>query len=609
MTGPDTADPAILMAARDALARGDVFAAYDLATEHGGEDSELAYIEVRSLAGMGDWQGALRRYEEAGVGARGDVDSLALRGRILKDAAFAAEPAQRGARFSEAAAAYGAVHSAKGDYYSAINAAAMAALAGEEADARRFAETALAGARAAAVQDYWALATAAEALLVLGRGAEAEAMLQSATIRTGATIAARASTYRQFTALLASPACAGLAISLAPIEPPRSAVLTGHMFCEDDAATPGPEARIAKAVRGALQAERIGAMFGPLACGADIVMAEACLALGIEFHAVLPFDEDDFLALSVRPGGPGWEARYRRCRDAAATIHRASAMRYVGDETQIAFGSEVAMGLARLRAAQLGGEAVQLAVWDGVPSAGIAGAGADVARWQAAGGRTVVIDGKDLPRVRSGPPQPVAAPAAVATERALRVIVFTDFKGFSRLPEPAMPQFWSDVMGRCAGVLQAHRAQIRCLNTWGDALYLALEDVGAAAAVLCALQEALAGIDAAALGLPPASGMRIAAHYGSVYAVDDPVTGLPNYYGTEVSRAARVEPITPPGQVYVTEPMAAAIEMTCRDAYACRYVGRLALAKDFGVERIYRLERIRVNDAFVIKNSCESATH
>ena len=242
-------------------------------------------------------------------------------------------------------------------------------------------------------------------------------------------------------------------------------------------------------------------------------------------------------------------------------------------------------------AAQLGGEAVQIAVWDGAHAGGIAGAGADVARWRSAGGRTVVIDGAGLPRVRGSL---APAPAALAaTKRALRVIVFTDFKGFSRLP----------VMGRCASVLQAHRAEIRCLNTWGDALYLALEDVRAAAVVLCALQEALAGIDAAALGLPPASGMRIAAHYGSVYAVDDPVTGLPNYYGTEVSRAARVEPITPPGQVYVTEPMAAAIEMMSGemtgdevrggDAFACRYVGRLALAKDFGVERIYRLERRR----------------
>jgi class 3 adenylate cyclase len=121
-----------------------------------------------------------------------------------------------------------------------------------------------------------------------------------------------------------------------------------------------------------------------------------------------------------------------------------------------------------------------------------------------------------------------------------------------------MPQFWSEVMGRCGRVLTAHRPQIQCLNTWGDALYLALGDVRAAADILCALQDAMAGIDAATIGLPPGSGMRIAAHFGSVYAVDDPVTGMPNYYGSEVSRAARVEPITPPGQVYVTEPMAAA---------------------------------------------------
>jgi class 3 adenylate cyclase len=237
-----------------------------------------------------------------------------------------------------------------------------------------------------------------------------------------------------------------------------------------------------------------------------------------------------------------------------------------------------------------------------VASTGTAGAGADVARWRSAGGRTVVVDGTALPRARGA----FAPVSSLGAKRALQVIVFTDYKGFSRLPEPVMPQFWSEVMGRCAAVLTAHRTRIQCLNTWGDALYLTLGDVRAAAEILCALQEALAGIDEGAIGLPPGSGMRIAAHYGSVYAVDDPVTGMPNYYGTEVSRAARVEPITPPGQVYVTEPMAAAVEMTCSDAFTCRYVGRLALAKDFGVERIYRLEQKRVNDGFVIKSACES---
>lgn len=68
------------------------------------------------------------------------------------------------------------------------------------------------------------------------------------------------------------------------------------------------------------------------------------------------------------------------------------------------------------------------------------------------------------------------------------------------------------------------------------------------------------------------------------------------------------ERITPPGQMDVTEPMAAAIEMTCRDAFVCGYVGQLALGKYSGIEWIHRLERYEVNGKFVIKDSCESAT-
>jgi hypothetical protein len=48
--------------------------------------------------------------------------------------------------------------------------------------------------------------------------------------------------------------------------------------------------------------------------------------------------------------------------------------------------------------------------------------------------------------------------------------------------------------------------------------------------------------------------------------------------------------------------MAAALEVTWRDVFVCRYVGQLALAKDFGIERIHRLERYEVNGKFVIKD-------
>jgi class 3 adenylate cyclase len=184
--------------------------------------------------------------------------------------------------------------------------------------------------------------------------------------------------------------------------------------------------------------------------------------------------------------------------------------------------------------------------------------------------------------------------AADRERRALRVLVFADFAGFSRLPEPVIPQFWQTIMAGCARALAPHGAAILSANTWGDGLHLVLGSVEAAAPALLDLREALSKLDLAGLGSEGGSGMRIAAHFGSVYEMQDPVTGRPNFYGTEVSRAARLEPVTPPGQVYVTEPMAAAIEMACANRFRSRYVGRLELPKNFGTERIYALEERRV---------------
>ena len=83
------------------------------------------------------------------------------------------------------------------------------------------------------------------------------------------------------------------------------------------------EARIGAEIDALLDDEDIGFAFGALACGADLLIAEAALARGVELHVVLPFEEEDFLAQSVRPGRrPGWEARYRAC---IAPAPRASA--------------------------------------------------------------------------------------------------------------------------------------------------------------------------------------------------------------------------------------------------------------------------------------------
>ena len=61
--------------------------------------------------------------------------------------------------------------------------------------------------------------------------------------------------------------------------------------------------------------------------------------------------------------------------------------------------------------------------------------------------------------------------------------------------------------------------------------------------------------------------------------------------GSHVSRTARIEPVTPPGAVYVTEPFAAALGLEGREEFGCDYVGHMPAAKDFGRLRMYRLWR------------------
>lgn len=574
-----------IASARLALERGDAFAAYDAAAGALAEDpAELRYLEVLALSRLGDWENALARYGALGLGNEDNADHLALEGRLLKDRAFAAPAAEREERFGEAHAAYKGAFERTGSSFAGINAATTAWFAGDMHAASEIAVRILA--EAGGAKDYWAAATQAEAMLLLGREADALWAIAQAVELPGANVGARESTYRQLSALIGK-AGGGEAASaiLSFLRPPEVAFFAGHMF----RANAERERALAAEIDAKLAAERIGFGYGALACGADILIAERLLARGAELHVVLPFDEEDFLNQSVRPGGAGWEERYRVCLSGARRVYPASGMNYVGDTGQFAFGSAVGMGMARLRAERLGVTAIQLSLSNDGAARGVAGAGADAERWAAAGGRTVTIPAGAIDRRLA----PAAAPHRDRTERALRVMVFTDFKGFSKLGEPQIPMFWSFVMETAAAAIAPYKANIVCRNTWGDALYLVFDDIDSAISALLDLRDMMRRVDAQAFGAASGSNMRIAAHYGSVYSGPDPVTGAANFYGFEVSRAARVEPVTPPGHVYVTEPLAAVASLTQRRDRTITYVGRVALAKGYGTASLYRLDRPR----------------
>ena len=76
-----------------------------------------------------------------------------------------------------------------------------------------------------------------------------------------------------------------------------------------------------------------------------------------------------------------------------------------------------------------------------------------------------------------------------------------------------------------------------------------------------------------------------------MFPTHDPVLDALAFMGSHVSRTARVEPVTPLGAVYVTEPFAAALVLDGGSQFVCEYVGRMPAAKDYGELRMYRLRR------------------
>ena len=162
-------------------------------------------------------------------------------------------------------------------------------------------------------------------------------------------------------------------------------------FCGLIPGGPGDETVLTEQLQTLLRPVAHG--FGGLAAGADIVVAEALLALGAQVTAVLPFPPDQYRAQSVLPGGADWVPRYERCLR-QVELHVLSAG--FTDDLDYTLGSSRAMGLARLQ----GGPSRQIAIWDGA-GAGPAGTAADVQRWRGAGGETVVLPSPWPRRVRA----------------------------------------------------------------------------------------------------------------------------------------------------------------------------------------------------------------
>lgn len=588
---------------------GEFFRAYDLAAdalELFPNNVALAHRAVLSLANAGATALALDKYYELGLDKRPETDARSLLGRLKKDQAFAKTGEARAAMFREGRALYeGAFRSATAAedpeaYYPAINAATLALFAGDAEAAGRLAGEVLdlLAPRIASLDEggaadrYWVLATALEAHLVRGDLDAARGLVDQVVAAAGSDDAALATTGRQVGRIVAAKKLDSSV--LGAFEPPTVVHFLGDMV----APPPGQNGRFRAVYAATLAADiatllagmRIGAAYGSLASGADILFAEALLGQGVALNVVLPFATGDFIEQLVRPAGEAWVTRFEACLAAAKTVRFATEDAYLGDDQLFTYCSSLAMGLASLCARHLQAPLMQLAVWDGVVNEGaIAGTAADLSAWREAGHPVKIVAVGPDANVEKLPPW--HRPQVARGRRDTRAMLFGDIHGFSKLSDAQLPPFTEKIMGTLGEVARRHKQHIAFVNTWGDGIFVVFHNAGRAAACALDMQDAMSAIDLAAAGLPETLKLRLGGHLGPVYELDDPVTDRPNYYGAHVSRAARIEPITPEGCVYVTETFAAMLALYNAGQFSCDYVGNTEMAKHYGRLRMFLLRR------------------
>lgn len=579
----------------DLVDSGQYLAAYDHARaliDVGEASPRLRWLAVLALARSGATTHARKQYDSLKL-AELDPESMpaslaadiaVLAARLDKDLALKSSGEQRTGWAERSAMGYERAFNRSSEPYHGVNAATMSLLAGDTAAAKKFAERSLVEFEALVTKDYWAHVSEAEAAILIGDMDRAARAIAAGAATGEHTPAARASTLGQLRRILSILGRDDTLLS--PLTNPTVVHYCGHVIQPEGNAGRFPAdeaAAVAEHLAKAYADLGVGSGFGSLAAGADILAAEALLDRNADLHVVLPFPADEFLETSVNPAGGDWPDRFERCLDEAVSVTVVTASGAIEDPVLYDYCARVAMGDALIHARHLQAEAHQVAVWDGTPSTGVAGTGVDVQHWRGTGRASTIIS------VTAGPGQ--TTPPTSARERRIRSVLFADFAGFSRLTDRQVDRFQREVMATVSAVLAGYRDHILSSRTWGDGIYLVLDDVAAAARCALDLRDVAGRLDFSDMGLPELRGLRVAAHATPVFEGWDPISKSPVFYGAGVTETARVEPRTPEGEIYTTHAFAALAVLGGADDFDCQYVGTIPTAKDFGEMALYSLRR------------------
>jgi class 3 adenylate cyclase/tetratricopeptide (TPR) repeat protein len=435
--------------------------------------------------------------------------------------------------------------------------------------------------------DYWTRATLGEAYLIQGNIAAAHEAYATAVSKYRTNITAIGSTYRQAKQILKDIGHPEGTLDDA-FAMPEVIVFAGHRIDERDRMEPrlvsAKLERLKLTIKEYLERNNVVLGYAAAANGADILFLESILELGGQAHIVLPMDVPAFVSYSVVDReDPQWEKRFDRLLDAASSVTITSEAVDLEDDTNLDYCNRVTLGLAQLKAAELGTHVSGLAVWDG-EAGSMGGTAASVALWHEHAVPMTIVDPVGADKSAAA----LAPQSDSPGKRKLMAMLFADVIGYSQLSEKEISTFYESVLPEVASLcdMPAHRPVVA--DTFGDAFYFVFDGLTDAAEFAVGLQ---------AIFVKPGKSnlfgrqlmIRIALHAGPLLPCYDPVAKRQNFTGRHTSKTARVEPVADENQILTTQQFAALLAIEAPGRYELVYAGERSLAKRYGTERLFVL--------------------
>jgi class 3 adenylate cyclase len=572
---------------------GDYLNEYDLAQEAiklSPHDEFFQYCAVLALSRCNAKQRALDTFYSYKLHLSESEYIRALEARILKDLAFLSvdesipSMSLDAEKFYAAARTYQKAYTQTDSHYSAINAASLYLLSGETELAHLLAASAIGIALKDEGPAYFSLATRAEAYLLLNRKEAACTVIAEVAKHNDQNLLTRARTHYQLK-LICKYQHIALDI-LDPILPETVIHYCGHAFYNHHPIGTHEENELKAQMEKVLTENHCTIAYGSLMAGSDILFAESILKLGGELNIWLPFGHENFCNVAVLPAGKQWVDRFHACIEKANTVSCATESDFLGDEALFGYCSDVAMGMAIMRANSLGSKRMQLAVLNPNLANQSRGTISNINKWNSLGHPTQLVPS---PEITPKPPAQKSRWDYPMNRREPHAILFSDIRGYSKLSDRDILWYYNELQPVLAKVIAEFKADIQHINTWGDAIFLVTEKASTAAKIAVALNTVLAEIDQSKLSIKEPLMMRIGLHFGPVYKLYDHLADCFTYSSNDVTKTARIEPVTPPGEIFGTEPFVAMLELEGEGWANFEYAGTIPSAKNFGAFRMFHI--------------------